>query len=74
MPHCHAQHAQNVGPNLFAHNENNAFIMPRVTTCAVTSCTHCMAHAHRQAGHPYVNVACQKLLMHTLFTPAKLYL
>ena len=35
MPHRHAQHAQNVGPNLFARNENHAYVMPRVTTCAM---------------------------------------
>ena len=54
------------GPNLFAHNENSAYVMPHVT-----SCTHQAAHAHRQAGHPYVNVACQKLLMDMLFMPAE---
>ena len=48
--------------------------MPRVNTCAVTSCAHHAEHAHRQAGRPYVNMACQKLLMDMLFTPAKLYL
>ena len=63
-----------MGPNLFTHNENNAYIMPHVTACAVTSSTHCMVHAHRQAGCPYVNMACQKLLMHMPFAPAELYL
>ena len=51
--------------------------MPHVTTCAVTSCAHCMAHTNRQAGYPYENVACQKLLMDMPFMPfmpAKLYL
>ena len=48
--------------------------MPHVTTRAVTSCTHRAAHAHRQAGHPYVNMACQKLLIDTPFAPAELYL
>ena len=43
MPCHHTQHVQNVGPNLFVHNENIAYIMPRVTTCAVMSCTH---HTH----------------------------
>ena len=62
------------GPNLFVSNENRAYIMPRVTTCAVMSCAHCAAHAHRQAGHPYVYMACQKLLMDMPFAPAKLYL
>ena len=74
MPHHHVQHAQNVGPILFAHNENSAYIMPHVTAHAVTSCTHRPAHSCRQASHPYVNVACQKLLMDMLFVPAKLYL
>ena len=34
------QHARNVGPNLFVHNENSAHVMPRVTAHAVTSCAH----------------------------------
>ena len=41
-----------MGPNLFMHNENNAYIMPRVTAHAVTSCAHCATHARRQAGRP----------------------
>ena len=73
MP-CHVQHAQNVGPNLFVCNENSAYIMPHVTAHAVMSCAHCAAHACRQAGHPYVNVAHQELLTDLLFVPAKLYL
>ena len=52
MPHHHAQHMQNMGPNLFAHNENSAYVMPRVTACAVMSCTHRVAHARRQASCP----------------------
>ena len=48
--------------------------MPCATACAVTSCAHHAVHAHRQAGCPYENVACQKLLMDMLFVPAKLYL
>ena len=71
MPHHHAQHVQNVGPNLFTHNENHAYVMPCVTTCAVTSCAHCTVHACRQAGRPYVNMAHQKLLMGMLFVPAE---
>ena len=71
MPYHHVQHMQKVGPNLFAHNENSAYIMPCVTACAVTSCMHHVAHAHMQAGCPYVNMACQKLLMDMLFVPAK---
>ena len=52
MP-CHqVQHMQNVGPILFARNENIAHVMPRVTACAVTSCTHRAARARRQAGRP----------------------
>ena len=34
---------RNVGPILFARNENIAHVMPRVTACAVTSCAHRMA-------------------------------
>ena len=71
MPRHHVQHVQNVGPNLFAHNENSAYVIPCVTTCTVMSCTHHAVHACRQAGHPYVNVVCQKLLMDMLFTPAE---
>ena len=46
------QHAVNMGPNLFAHNENVTYVIPCATTHAVTSCTHCVAHAHRQAVCP----------------------
>ena len=74
MPHHLVQHMQNVGPNLFVYNENSAYVMPRVTTCAVTSCAHHTVHAWRQAGRPYLNVVCQKLLMDMLFVPANQYL
>ena len=60
-----------MGPNLFVHNENSTYIMPRVTAHAVTSYAHHAAHACRQASHPYVNVACQKLLMDMPFAPAE---
>ena len=63
-----------MGPNLFACNENSAYVMPHVTACAVMSCAHHMAHACRQASCPYENVACQKLLMDMPFMPAELYL
>ena len=52
MPHHHVQHARNVGPILFVHYENIAHVMPHVTTHAVMSCTHHVAHACRQASHP----------------------
>ena len=52
MPRHHVQHARNVGPILFMHNENIAHVMPRVTACAVTLCIHRVACACRQAGHP----------------------
>ena len=48
--------------------------MPCVTAHAVTSCMHRAAHAHRQAGPPYLNVACQKLHMDMPFAPTKLYI
>ena len=51
MPHHHMQHAPNVGPILFALNENIAHIVPRVTTRAVMSCTHRVAGVPRQASH-----------------------
>ena len=56
------------------HNENSAYAMPCVTAHPVTSCVHHAVHTHRQAGHPYVNVVCQKLLMDMPFAPAKQYL
>ena len=52
MPPHHVQHAQKVGPILFARNENIAHVMPHVTAHAVTSCAHRAARARRQAGHP----------------------
>ena len=51
MPCHHVQHTRNVGPILFAHNENIAHVMPCVTARAVTSCMHHAACAGRQAGH-----------------------
>ena len=68
------QHMQNVGPNLFMHNENSAYVMPHVTTCAVMSCMHHVVHACRQAGCPYVNMVHQELLMDMPFMSAELYL
>ena len=73
MPHHHAQHAQNVGPNLFARNENLAYIMPTGTACAVKSCVHRVARMQASQS-PYVYVACQELLMDVLFTQAEQYL
>ena len=63
MPHHHMQHAQNVGPSLFAHNENSAYIMPHVTTCAVTSCAHRVVHTGKLAtlcihGAPGITYGC----------------
>ena len=63
-----------MGPNLFARNENSAYVMPHVTAHAVTSCVHHVACTCRQAGHPYINMACQKLLMDMPCAPAKPYL
>ena len=69
MPCHHVQHARNVGTNLFTHNENSAYVMPCVTTHAVTSWA---PHACRHASIPYVNVAHQKLLMDMPFVPVEL--
>ena len=74
MPCHHVQHVCDVGPNLFACNENTAYIMACVTGHAVMSCAHRMVHACRQASHPYENMVCQNLLMDTPFMPAELYL
>ena len=63
-----------MGPNLFACNENSAYVMPHVTTHAMTLCMHRAVHACRQASHRYVYMAHQKLLMDILFAPAELYL
>ena len=63
-----------MGPNLFAHNENSAYVMPRVTSHAAMSCAHHAGHTHRQACCTYENMACQKLLMDMPFMPAELYL
>ena len=52
MPRHHMQHMQNIGPILFACNENIAHIMPHVTAHAVTSCVHRAVRARRQASHP----------------------
>ena len=59
---------------IYLHNENSAYIMPCVTTHAVTSCTHHAVHTCKQAGCPYVNMTHQKLLMDMPFPPAKQYL
>ena len=40
----------------------------------VTSCMHHVVHTCKQAGHPYVYMACQKLLMDMPFPPAEQYL
>ena len=70
MPHHHMQHARNVGPNLFMHNENIAYVMPHVTACAMMSCAH---HGVRmQASQPpYLYMACQEILMDVPFMQAK---
>ena len=52
MPRHHVQHARDMGPILFAHNENIAQVMPPVTARAVTSCMHCAVRTRRQAGRP----------------------
>ena len=42
----------NVGPILFARNENIAHVMERVAAREVTSCVHRMACARWHASHP----------------------
>ena len=68
MPHHHMQHARNVGPILFTHDENIAHVIPCVTACAVTS-----RGMHTQASRPpEIYMACQELLMNVAFAQAKL--
>ena len=55
-------------------NENSAYVMTRVTAHAVMSYTHHVVHACRQAGCPFINVVCQKLLMDMPCAPAEQYL
>ena len=55
MPCHHMQHAQNMGPNVFACNENSAYVMPCVTTCGMTSCAHAQ---HMHAGTPAALCKC----------------
>ena len=62
MPRYHVQHARNVGPNLFAHNKNIAYVMPHGTACAVTSYVHHVVHVHWQAGHPMYMWCARKYL------------
>ena len=45
--------------------------MPHVIAHAMTSHMHCMAHAHRQASHPYDFMPCQKLIVCLPFMPAE---
>ena len=52
MPCHHAPHAPNVGPILFARDENIAYVMPHGTARAVMSCMHRATHARRHASHP----------------------
>ena len=49
-----------MGPILFAHNENIAYVMPHVTAHAMTSCVHHMVR--------------QELLLDVLFMQAEQYL
>ena len=53
MPCHHMQHAQNVGPILFTHNENIVLVMPCVTACAMISCPHRTAR-HVHVGTPAI--------------------
>ena len=73
MPCHHVQHARNVGPSLFACNENIAYVIPRGTACAVMSRASCGVCT--QTSQPsYVYVACQELLMGMPFMQAKRHL
>ena len=62
-----------MGPILFAHNENIAHVMPRVTARAVTPCAHHAARACMQAGRPKYTWRARNYLW-TCFAQAELYL
>ena len=62
------------GAYFFAHNENIAHIMPRVTAHAVMSCAHCAARACREAGRPNYTWRGQEILMDVPFAQVELYL
>ena len=69
MPCHHEQHTQNVGPNLFVHNENAMWYH----TC--DDIMHASQGMHTQASQPpYVYVACQELLMDVPFAQAEQYI
>ena len=73
MPHHHMQHVRNVGPNLFACNENIVHVMPHGTTHAMMSCAHCTV-CTQASQPPYVYMVCQELLMDMPFAQAERYL
>ena len=52
MPRHHTPHVPNVGPILFARDENIAYVMPRGTARAVTSCAHRVTRTRWHASHP----------------------
>ena len=72
MPRHHVQHAQNVGPILFAHNKNISHIMSHVTAHAVTSYAHHVVHT-QASRPPKLYVAHQELLMDMPFMQAEQY-
>ena len=74
MPRHHTQHMPNMMPILFARDENIAYVMPRGTAQAMTSCAHCMARACWHASHPNYTWHARILLMDVTFAQAELYL
>ena len=74
MPCHHAQDARNVGPNLFACNENIAPCHAMwYRACNDIMCALCDA-CMQASRPPYVYVVCQDLLMDVPFVQAKQYL
>ena len=67
------QHVQDMGPNLFVHNENYAYIIPCVTACSdIMHASRGMCTQARRTS--YVYMACQKILMDMPFMQAEQYL
>ena len=69
MPCHHVQNMQNVGPNL--HNENSAYVMPRVTTHGVDVMCASRGVCRQASQAPYVYVSHQELLMDVPFVQAE---
>ena len=58
MPFHHMQHVQNMGPNLFVCNENNAYVISHVPAHAVTYSAHMQASQLPLCKHGMPEITC----------------